>query len=184
MSRLGKFPILLLLVALSALAAALFGALHNQLSFTVGPSYFYDLKFRQFGISEMPPRLGAAIVGGLASWWMGALVGLPAFLYGLFAVPRASTYFAAGLGAIGLVVVLATFAALSGLVGGLVADATGVLDEFIFIPEGANRSEFIRAAFMHDASYLGGAIGAVFAFFPMRRARKIDLAQATAPKTD
>ena len=35
--RLGKFPTFFLLMALAAAAASIFGALHNQLSFTVGP---------------------------------------------------------------------------------------------------------------------------------------------------
>ncbi|NKX43329.1 hypothetical protein [Roseicyclus persicicus] len=177
--RLGKFPTFFLLMALAALAAAVFGALHNQLSYSVGPDYFLSLKFPQFGIAEgTAPRVGAAQVGVLASWWMGAAVALPAMLYGLFAVPTARSYLAAGIGAIGLVVVLATFAALAGLVGGLVADATGVLDDVVQPPAGVDRSDFLRAGFMHDASYAAGALGALLAFWPMRRAKAIDSAQA------
>ncbi|MEX3016692.1 hypothetical protein [Gymnodinialimonas hymeniacidonis] len=171
----GKFPIFFLLLALAALAAALFGAAHNQLSYSVGPTYFTEFKFDQFQITEgTPNRLGASIVGVQASWWMGPIIGLPAFLYGLFAVPKARTYLAAGLGAIFLVVLLTTFGALTGLVGGLVADNTGLLDPYLTFRDGPTRSDFLRAGFMHDASYLGGALGLIAAFFPMRRARKID----------
>ncbi len=123
---LGKFPTFFLLVALAALSAAIFGALHNQLSYSVGPDYFLSFKFPQFGIPEgTSPRFGAAQVGVLASWWMGVLVGLPAFLFGLFTVPNARSYLAAGIGAIGLVLLLATFAALAGLVGGIAARSDG-----------------------------------------------------------
>jgi hypothetical protein len=178
-TRFGKLPVFLLLLGVAALAAAAFGALHNQLSYSVGPSYFQALKFPQFGIpEEMSPRLGAARVGVAATWWFGLLVGLPAFLYGLVAVPRTQTYFAAGIGAIGLVVMLATFAALAGLVGGIAADATGLLDPFLTIPEGPERSDFLRAGFMHDAAYVAGGLGLVLAFWPMRRGRRIDLARA------
>lgn len=177
--NLGKFPTFFLLVALAALSAAIFGALHNQLSYSVGPDYFTGFKFPQFGIPEgTSPRFGAAQVGVLASWWMGAIVGLPAFLYGLFAVPNARSYLAAGIGAIGLVLVLATFAALSGLVGGIAAEATGVLDGIVTPPAGVERGDFLRAGFMHEASYIGGALGALLAFWPMRRARAIDMARA------
>ena len=176
--RLGKFPTFFLLIALAALSAAIFGALHNQLSYSVGPDYFLSLKFAQFGIPEgTAPRLGAAIVGAQASWWMGAAVALPAFLYGLFSVPRVQSYLAAGIGAIGLVLVLATFAALAGLVGGMVVAATGLLDEHLIPPEGVARADFLRAGFMHDASYLAGGLGALLAFWPMRRARAIDMAR-------
>jgi hypothetical protein len=113
----------------------------------------------------------------MASWWMGAVVALPAFLYGLFAVPKAQSYLAAGIGAIGLVLVLATFAALAGLVGGIAVEATGLLDGYLTPPEGVASRDFLRAGFMHDASYLGGALGALLAFWPMRRARAIDMAR-------
>ena len=181
MTRFGKLPVFLLLLALAALAAALFGAVHNQLSYSVGPSYFEALKFRQFAIpDDVSARLGAAMVGVQASWWMGLLVGLPAFLYGLVAVPRTQTYLAAGIGAIGLVVVLATFAALLGLVGGIAAEATGLLDPFLTLPEGPERSDFLRAGFMHDAAYVAGGLGLLLAFWPMRRGRRIDMARAKA----
>ena len=178
---LGKFPTLVVLVASAAAAAAIFGALHNQLSYSVGPSYFTELKFQQFNISDtLPTRIGAALVGVQASWWMGVLVGVPAFVYGLFAVPDPRSYLATGLGAIGLVFVLSTFAALAGLLGGLIADSSGILDGRLAIPAGPDRSDFIRAGFMHDASYLAGGLGVLLAFWPMRRARAIDMARATA----
>lgn len=175
---LGKFPIFFLLVALAAISAAIFGALHNQLSYSVGPDYFESLKFAQFAIPEdTAPRFGAAQVGVMASWWMGAIVSLPAFLYGLFTVPKAQSYLAAGIGAIGLVLVLATFSALMGLVGGLVADATGLLDDVLTLPDGVDPSDFLRAGFMHEAAYVAGGLGALLAFWPMRRARAIDMAR-------
>lgn len=178
MTRFGKLPVLVLLLALAALAAAVFGALHNQLSYTVGPTYFTALKFDQFGIApDTAPRLGAAQVGVMASWWMGLLVALPAFLYGFVAVPRTETYLAAGIGAIGLVLVLVTLAALLGLVGGIASEATGILDGYLTLPDGPSRADFLRAGFMHDASYAAGALGLPVAFWPMLRARRIDTAR-------
>jgi len=175
--RLGKFPTFFLLVALAALSASVFGALHNQLSYSVGPDYFHAIKFPQFAIPEgTPPRLGAAQVGVLASWWMGAAVGLPAFLYGLIAVPTGRSYFAAGLGGIGLVVMVSTFAALLGLLGGIVSESTGLLGP-VGTPEGVDRADYLRAGFMHDATYFGGMLGALVAIWPMHRARAIDTAR-------
>ena len=172
----GKIPVFFLLLILAAVAASLFGALHNQLSYTVGPTYFTAFKFIQFNIADaLPNRIGAALVGVYASWWMGPLVGLPAFLYGLVAVPTPRTYLAAGMGGIVVVLVLTTLGALLGLVGGLIADNTGLLDTYLSFRDGPARSDFIRAGFMHDASYLTGSLGMIAAFFPMRRARQIDM---------
>ncbi|MEM1272856.1 MAG: hypothetical protein AAGF88_03510 [Pseudomonadota bacterium] len=163
MSKIVIFPLLLLL---AALAAALFGALHNQLSFTVGPDYFYVIKFPQFGIENMPDRLAAAWVGVQASWWMGLFVGAPAFLFGLMTIARSNTYFAAGLGAIFLVVILTLGFAIMGLLAGMLFADHPLMDRFA-VPDTGNRIEILRAALMHNASYLGGAVGAVAAFFPM-----------------
>jgi uncharacterized membrane protein len=179
MTRFGKLLPFFMLLGCAALVAAMFGALHNQLSYSVGPSYFTALKFPQFGIAEATaPRWGAAIVGVQASWWMGVMVALPALLIGLVIVPRVQSYVAAGLGAIGLVVVFSLFMALIGLVGGLAADRTGLLDTYLNFPDGPTRSDFLRAGFMHDASYLGGALGALLALWPMFRARSIDRMRA------
>lgn len=175
----GKFPTFFMLLGIAALAAAIFGALHNQLSYSVGPTYFTEFKFTQFNIADdTAPRWGAALVGIAASWWMGVVVGLPAFLYGLFAVPEARSYLAAGLGGVFLVILLATFGALTGLLAGLVADNTGLIDNYITILDGPTRSDFLRAGFMHEASYIAGAIGAIAAFLPMRRARSLDNSRA------
>lgn len=62
----------------SVLCAALFGALHDQLSYSVSPEYFTLLKFQQFHLTEwaLPLRLKAALVGVLATWWVGLPLGL------------------------------------------------------------------------------------------------------------
>lgn len=167
-----RFVVFFALLALGVLAAAIFGAAHNQLSFTMGPDYFHVLKFPQFGIAEgMADRMGAALVGVQASWWMGALIGLPAFLFGLFAVGDARAYLGAGIGAIGLVILLATSFAAIGLVAGMVLAGHPLLD-IMPIPAGANALDIQRAGLMHEASYLGGALGGVLAFWPMMRARR------------
>ncbi|MFD2857128.1 hypothetical protein ACFSZS_23640 [Seohaeicola zhoushanensis] len=69
MARAGVF---LGLMGLAVLVAAAFGALHNQVSYTVGPDYFHAFKFRQFTIpremdpASAPPRSGCWQAGGWA----------------------------------------------------------------------------------------------------------------------
>ena len=62
------------LLALIALAA-LYGALHDQVSYGLGPDYFTCLKFPQFGLLDtaLAPHWRAARVGLQA----GAVAGLP-----------------------------------------------------------------------------------------------------------
>lgn len=167
-----RLLVFVILCILAALAAAAFGALHNQLSFTVGPDYFHHIKFPQFGIENLPARVGAAWVGIQASWWMGPMIGLPAFVYGLAAIPPPRPFLAAGLRAIARVILLTALAALLGLAAALYLGPHPQLLAAVRIPEGADVTEILRAGLMHDASYLGGALGALAAFGPMRRAAR------------
>ncbi len=60
-----------------ALAAAIFGILHDQISYTLSPEYFTRMKFGQFGLDDrdVPDRLLAAWVGLSGSWWVGLIAG-------------------------------------------------------------------------------------------------------------
>ena len=170
MARLAVF-ILLCFVAM--FAAALFGALHNQISFSVGPSYFYDVKFAQFAIDPLlQNRIGAAVVGVLASWWMGLLVGLPAFLIGLFTQKGRRRYFYAGVKAIWVATSIATIGAFIGLAFGHIADINTLVGYLPMLDAFSDPQGFVRAAIMHDASYFGGALGALAAAYVMWKARE------------
>jgi hypothetical protein len=176
-----KLTILIGLVALSALAAGVFGALHNQLSYSVGPSYFHELKFAQFGLSEdLHNRLGAALVGFRASWWMGVLMGLPALLLGFFLLARPQTLLTAGVGVLVLALLVTTLAVAAGLGFGVT-----VLDEArvaaLPLPEDVrDPMGFARAGIMHDMAYYGGLAGAVIAAWTMWKTARAE-AQSRGP---
>jgi hypothetical protein len=175
----GKIGTFAFLVAVAIVSAGVFGALHNQLSYSVGPAYFTGLKFPQFAISgDTAPRLGAAVVGWRAGWWMGFLAALPVLAYGLVSVPSAALYRAGGLAAIGTGVTCAAFGALLGLAVGMGFGLTGLTWPYP-LPAGIPAQDFIRAGAMHDGSYIGGLLGAVLAFWPMRRAARFT--QRTTP---
>lgn len=159
------------LTALACLAAALFGAIHNQISLTFGPDYFHTIKFVQFGLGEaLPDRVGAALVGVLASWWMGLIIGPPAFLFGLALIRAPGRFFNAGLRAIGAVFGATMLAAFIGAGIGFLRVSQGI-DPGFYVPPGANPADIVRAGSMHNASYTGGAIGLVLALGMVWRAR-------------
>ena len=82
MSKLILAPIFLIL---ACVLAGIYGGLHNQISYSVSPEYFHDFKFRQFRIeTQFQNRIGAAIVGWRASWWMGLYLGVPLGFLALF----------------------------------------------------------------------------------------------------
>lgn len=152
--------------------AAAFGALHNQISFSVGASYFYDVKFAQFQIDPiLQNRIGASLVGALASWWMGLLMGVPAFTLGLFTQAGRRRYFHAGLKSIVIATSFAAIGAFVGLAFGYIADINALVGHLPMIDAFSDPIGFVRAAIMHEASYFGGAIGALAALYVMWRER-------------
>ncbi len=79
-----KLVLIPLLLVIACIFAGVYGALHNQISFTVAPEYFTQFKFHQFQIPDsMPHRIGAAIVGWNAAWWMGIVIGVVLIPFGL-----------------------------------------------------------------------------------------------------
>ena len=154
-----KLVLLPVVVIFSCLIAGLYGALHDQISFTVSPDYFYRFKFEQFRVPEaMHGRLGAAWVGWQASWWMGVLLGLPLGAMALIMPSRRSYLFHYGMA---LLVVLATALAF-GLCGLLYAKAYYTAGDFanFITPAGvADPDAFHHVGYMHGCSYDGGVAG-------------------------
>lgn len=158
-------PSLVRLLALVVLAA-LYGALHDQLSYGIGPEYFSCLKFPQFGLldGEVAPRWRAAQVGLLA----GAAAGLPlgaVLLWLAHGRPAAERYLWRGSA---VVLLGALSVALLGLGLGWVALELGSVQR---VPACVQDSRgFLLAAWMHDGSYLGALVGlALFAWRNRRR---------------
>jgi hypothetical protein len=75
MQRVGVY---LLFLPAAVLVAGLFGIIHDQISYSVSPEYFTKFKFIQFHLLDvdLPDRARAAMVGFLASWWMGIPLGI------------------------------------------------------------------------------------------------------------
>ena len=75
MRKLGAF---IAFLVLAICAAGIFGMLHDQISYTVSNEYYTKFKFIQFDLLDLqlPDRVRAAMVGFLASWWMGVPLGV------------------------------------------------------------------------------------------------------------
>ncbi len=152
------FPVLL---GFACLLAAAYGAVHNQISYTVGPVYFHELKFQQFRIdAALHNRIGAALVGVQASWWMGVVIGVPIYFAALFV--RGTGAFVRAFLRAALVVVLVALVLGVGAV--LVAEFTltaETLPDFVVTRDVSDPVGFAKAGIMHDFSYLGGLIGLI-----------------------
>jgi len=153
------FPLLLLT---ACLVAGLYGMLHNQISYTVSRDYFDQFKFAQFRIDpSLHDRLGAALVGWTASWWMGIVIGV--FLVPIGAiVPGAKRYFMAVMKAYGVVAATALVTGLLALAYAYAAIDAETVGEVTRYGQRINDPvAFMRAGTMHNFSYLGGLLGII-----------------------
>ena len=158
MAKIALLPVLLFA---GCLIAGAYGAVHDQVSYTVSPDYFHSFKFIQFSIPpSLQNRTGAALVGWGATWWMGLIIGVPVLTIGL-TLPDARTYWTRSL------VAFAVVAATALLVGfGALAYATATIDAAhlpdYWYPDGvADQVAFGRVGTMHNFGYLGGFLGII-----------------------
>lgn len=172
-----EFPRVAGWMVLGAVAAGLYGAVHDQVTYSMGPEYFTRLKFHQFAYAAPPggsERLFAGIVGFLATWWVGALV--------VWILARVSLMRAGSLpptremaAAVGIVFGISMAAAAGGWLWGLRRRATGYDEGWIDLADSlgvADLEAFMSVAYVHNASYLGGAAGTMAALLLLARARR------------
>jgi hypothetical protein len=152
-------PLIVVLLAIGVCAA--FGALHNQVSYTVSPDYFHAFKFYQFDVAEpLRNRLGASLVGVGASWWMGVPLGLILGLPTLLQPTRSGFVRATSLSIVTMLAVTIVTGAFGLALGSTVVDAPARLEIYDGVPV-QDPAAFWRAGSMHNFSYLGAAIGLV-----------------------
>ncbi len=161
---------------MGALLAGLYGVFHDQITYSISPEYFTRLKFAQFHYADfgLPPRIFVGEIGFLASWWVGFIA---AWFLARIAVPAFPPRLAFRYILRGSLIIFSTalVASIIGYVYGLwrssgsdfsawqrFTSTYGVLD----LPS------FVRVAYIHNASYLGGLIGLVVAIAYLRRLRR------------
>jgi len=171
----------------AAVVAGIYGMLHDQISYTFSEEYFTQFKFKQFGIpwAYETPRLGAAYVGALATWWMGVLVFIVLGFFGvMFHSPRqmASNLSKSFL----VVIVVALLTGLAGLALGYYQVNEQTVSQYMqwVRPDVTNPVQFVRVGFMHNASYLGGLTGLLsgIAYLVICKLRYNKLSQQDAQK--
>lgn len=146
------------------LLAGIYGMLHNQITYSISPEYFTEFKYKQFGFD--PAKFGearqtVAVIGFLASWFVGLVIGIVIGLVALIAkdhlVMRKLVR--------GSIVWIFSIAILFGIIG-FFRGKLYLIERGVnwWIPETViNKNDFIVTGSIHNYSYLGGAIGIVIA---------------------
>ena len=156
-----KLLLIPVLFAVACLFAGIYGAIHNQISYTVSPEYFTKFKFCQFGLIHFQDRLGAAIVGWNAAWWMGIVIGIVLIPLGLLIKGNAN-YFWSMIRVFGIVALTTLVVGLGALATAFVVVDPETVGEFTRYNNAIDDdAAFTRAGTMHNFSYLGGLAGII-----------------------
>jgi hypothetical protein len=169
--RLSSLPAMLGHALAGAGLAGFYGVVHDQVTYSICPEYFTRLKFSQFHYTDfgMPARVFVGEIGFLATWWVGFVAG---WFLARVSVPAYTGDAAFRRSARGFLIMFAfTLAAsITGYALGRMhgpdysawlslASTLGIRD----LPS------FVRAAYIHNAGYLGGLIGLIAAIIYLRK---------------
>jgi hypothetical protein len=171
---LASLPVMFGYAAVGAILAGLYGVVHDQVTYSISPEYFTRLKFAQFHYADfgLPARVFVAEIGFLATWWVGFVAGWFIARVSVLACSQREAFRCCARGFL-IVMTFGFGAAIIGYVLGLLhgpdysawqsmASTLAILD----LPS------FVRVAYIHNASYLGGLFGLVTAIIYLRRQKR------------
>lgn len=157
---------------IGAVAAGLYGIIHDQITFTISPEYFTNLKFKQFQYVDFGfgDRIFVAVIGFMATWWVGLFIG---WCFGRRFVPNQPRDAAIKDIRNAFVIVLVSAAAFAfiGFIYGHSVDPAATLAAWSNILRSYNVADglpFITVAYIHNASYAGALFGLIAAFIIIR----------------
>jgi hypothetical protein len=168
-----RLRVMVRITLLGIVAAGAYGALHDQISYTISPEYFTKLKFRQFAYADFgwPPRVLVSEVGFLGTWWVGLIAGWTLARVGLAELTEtASRNHVAR--AFAIVLGVGASAGLIGALLGMAASRGDLTDWSEWQRALALRDlpAFVIVAYLHAAGYIGGILGLICAIVYVRRA--------------
>nr|WP_294903224.1 hypothetical protein [uncultured Lacibacter sp.] len=159
-----KFGVFTSFVFIAIIVAGVYGILHDQITYSISPEYFTKFKYKQFGFEPEwfgGHRATVAVIGFLATWWMGLfigiLLGLLSFIFSTHTI-MLSTLRKAVL----LVLAITVIAGVAGYLYGSFYLAVRPVNWWM--PEDlSDKNAFIIVGSMHNFSYAGGLAAACIA---------------------
>lgn len=154
-----KFLNFVLIIFASSFIAGIYGIIHDQVTYTISNEYYTLFKFEQFrinewGISNVRTKVG--IIGFLATWWVGLILGIVYAVISLFFNPN--KVLKVSLKSILLNIGVTIFFGILGFIYGALYLKAENLNWYI--PEHTkNIQDFVNVGSTHNFSYLGGILG-------------------------
>lgn len=162
-----KIIALIRIIVISVIIASIYGIINDQLTYTFSPEYYTKFKFYQFGLVDNGvdnevhnPRIAVSIVGILATWWIGLIIGT---YYGFISLLQKNygNTFKTTFKAMMITLIITMFLGLIGLVLGYTLFKNEAINCNVFKPI-IDIQSFNAVGFMHTLSYFGGFTGLIF----------------------
>jgi glycerol uptake facilitator-like aquaporin len=171
-------PPMILVSLVGAIVAGVYGILHDQITYTLSPEYFTKLKFHQFDYADFgfSERVFAAEIGFLATWWVGLFAAWFLARRVFPDQPRARAYRQMALG-FAIVIATALCAGCLGYVIGVCRTPVAPDSAWDLVFKSLkieNRHAFIRVAYIHNGSYIGGLLGLLLALRISKRGKSTE----------
>jgi hypothetical protein len=169
-----KLGIFVLILIISAGMAAVYGVIHDQITYTISSEYYTKFKFEQFGLDTH--RFGGirntvAITGIIATWWVGLVIGFVQGTVGL--MHRSPGEMFHRIFKALLCTILITFCTgLSGFIFSFFSDNP----DWWFPEDLQDKRAYITVGFIHNYGYVGvllGLIGGVILQFRLKKKNQI-----------
>jgi hypothetical protein len=161
--------------ALGAVIAGVYGVIHDQVTYSISPEYFTKMKFIQFNYANFgfPRRVFVAEVGVLATWWVGFFGGwfMARIVVPVFEGAARMTYILRGFA---IMVAVAFLGSFTGYLLGLrrINDPNMSNWTAYYSMGVSDLKSFVRVAYIHNASYVGGLFGLLIALIWLWRASR------------
>ena len=168
-----QLPAMLRTALLGAVVAGCYGALHDQVSYSISPEYFTKFKLRQFSYVDFgwPPRVFAAEVGFMAAWWVGMAAGWFVARAGLAELPpplrRRGT-----LCSFAILLIATPLGGVAGALIGLVISQSLDAQNLRLMQRWLGLEDiraFIVVGYLHAGTYLGASVGLITAIIFVRK---------------
>lgn len=171
-----KLLIFCFLLLIGTTVAGFYGAIHNQISYTLCPEFFINIRFKEFNIPAEEGRWGSAVIGWKNTWKFGLALSLILSFIGLLH-PTAGRMLNVTFKSILINIGIAFLIGLLGLLLGYYIyhnDASNSrIPDNIF-----NKENFVAVQTMHNFSYWGGILGVLIALlWNIFRLNKLDIRQ-------
>lgn len=146
------------IIVAAIVTASVFGILHDQITFTISPEYYTHFKFNQFGLDYYGnnQRMLVGIVGIMATWWVGLILGTVFSLMSLF-LKTPKEMIVKSMQTVLIALLITVITAIAGYLYGRFVLINS--DTLMNIYDIKDFESFVIVGSIHNYSYIGGGIG-------------------------